>query len=137
MINCVHKLQILEAEMKSLNSRYNDELLVKDYSRAISAATKAGFLQDAALINYLAGSHFVNRDYNLGSRYIQQAHTMYLLWGANEVAKSLEKGFPELLKSDDTKTIKQWTSGYRSRERFDRSMVTQHKMLPRHLRNTI
>jgi len=137
MINCVHKLQILEAELKSMNSHYSDDVLMKDYSRAISASAKAGFLQDAAVTNYLAGSHFITRDYSKASRYVKQAHETYLLWGANKVAKSIEKDFPELFKTRDSRTKKQGSFGFRSRERFDGSLVKQHKMLPRHLRNTM
>jgi len=82
-INVVHKLQILDAEMMTLESKQHqqkDRTVLQAFDKAISASAKAGFLQDAALAAHLA-SHAA-QDEGESKEYFRRAFELYRSWGA-------------------------------------------------------
>lgn len=134
-INVVHKLQILDAEMLNLEpkKRQKDQPTVEVWSTAISASIKAGFLQDAALAAYLASRAVKDREQSRD--YFLRSCELYRSWGATGVAEYLESSARRRRSSLLTGSATSGSSssslrtGYRSRERFDKSISLKHTKL--------
>jgi len=147
-INLVHKLQLLEAEYMSapgcwitMNSKEKDNNVIFDrYDEAIVSATRAGFLQDAALANYLCFrfSKWKNVRVHLAEMYLKRSFELWMSWGAVAVASSLVDRHSDMFDSDSvrdsittsrTSVGSSSSGGMRSRSRFDSSLSAQHKEL--------
>ena len=78
----LHRLMLLDAECKSLKSR-NMWKVIGAYDAAITAASDAGYTNDEALANELAGDYLrrIGRD-NLSQTYLVKARDLYAEWGA-------------------------------------------------------
>lgn len=131
-INVVHKLQIVDAEMLTLEpkKRQTDEALSQAFSKAIAASTKAGFLQDAALAARLASRAIQEKE--LSREYFRKSCELYRSWGARGVADYLEQSARRRRTSFTGSTSGSSSSiraGYRSRERFDKSVSLKHTKL--------
>ena len=98
-INVVHKLQILDAEMQTIEPKKSreDTTLAPLYDKAIASATKAGFLQDAALAAQLAS--YAVQDERDSREYFRRSCELYQSWGAKGVVDYLERS------SDSTSTF--------------------------------
>lgn len=79
---------------------------VKDaYDRAISAASRAGFSQDAALGNELAGEHFLNiGDDFWPKHYFTRANQLYSEWGAEAKVDQLKATRGQYIEEDPRQT---------------------------------
>lgn len=81
-VNCKHQLLLLKAQMSAAQSRssyHTTEL----YDEAIFAASKAGFKNDEALSNELAGEYCkAYSDNDKAKMYILRAYQLYRDWGA-------------------------------------------------------
>jgi hypothetical protein len=93
--NYLHKLRLVEAELKSLsisssNSTTQKRRVQDLYDEAIVMATSRGFVDEAAVANELA-SYFMRRigRSNRANRYMEEAKLFYLQWGATEKLKHL------------------------------------------------
>merc|ERR1712232_189902 len=106
--------------------------LKKAYDKAISASTRTGFLQDAALASYLAGIHYKYHegDVDTSNFYIRKARETFKSWGAEAVVKHIETSFPELFMDSLSISKSKKSVGYRSRKRFDESLQSKHRELP-------
>jgi predicted ATPase len=130
-INVVHKLQILEAEVAAMDGNMKDEKLEKLYDKAIVASTRAGYHQDAGLAANLA-SHSM-ADVHKGREYFLRAREAYLCWGARGLVDYLDH-LPSCTASLPLTRVRRLShkmSGYRGRERFDSSLIQEHKSLVR------
>ncbi len=94
--NHLHKQYLVEAELKSLSttpaSSLKQKRLVQGlYDLAIETAVKAGFVDEAALANELAGDCMnCQHERELAGTYWNTARVTYLQWGATEKVKQLE-----------------------------------------------
>ena len=149
-INMVHKLQILEAEMKSMDKKIHPKEVMASYDEAIAASTKSGFLQDAALAAHLASRSV--KDKEAKKRYFERALSLYSSWGAIGIVEylcentaagqvssvvmpsSTTRGGGERSKGVGAAATGNSSSslgGFRSRPRYDRRLSEQHKSLRR------
>lgn len=134
-MNLVHKLQILEAEYKSLDAASSGvHDLLRNYDMALVSSTKSGFIQDAALCAYLAAkycaSHPELKDYL--DMYLVSAHDKFLTWGASAVADSIRSRHPHSFEAQDVSPVgdvSSKSSGLQSRTRFRPSIVAKHQSL--------
>ena len=139
-INLVHKLQLLEAEMLPLvrhsftKESESDSQTLKLYDDAIVSATRAGFLQDAALANYLCfqfiQTHKVRP--HLAEMYIKKSFELWMAWGAVAVAQSLADRHKDMFSAESVRSSlsssrNSKTGSYRSRPRFDPTLSEQHR----------
>ena len=136
-INLVHKLQLLEAELLSLTCTFkNFNSVLQKYNDAIAFATRTGFLQDAALANYLCFEFckHSNKNYMEEELYLKNSLELWIRWGAFAVAKSLAVRHPQRCTSDSVRESlethpKSGQTTYRSRARFDANDSEQHKTI--------
>jgi hypothetical protein len=138
-INVVHKYQILQAEMATLEPKrlQQDWKLTAAFDKAIAASIRSGFLQDAALAAHLASQAI--QDTEESRHYFLRSCELYRSWDANGVADHLERsskrhGRNVLRRSSDGSVLSHKSSssfqkGYRSRERFDKSLSIRHNSL--------
>jgi hypothetical protein len=91
--NCLPKYLILQADLLACQTgKKNMEKIHLAYGEAVSAALKIGATQDAALASELAGEFFSRAgDYERRKQYFQQAHDLYLEWGAKAKLDHLHK----------------------------------------------
>jgi predicted ATPase len=97
-LNDLPKAYIMDAEYHaSFDGKKRDRVQTK-FDLAISVSKKAGFVQDAALANELAGEYFLRiNDGHWSSVYLTQAHRLYKEWGAHaKVSHLLEHRGPYL-----------------------------------------
>ena len=129
MVHLVHKVQILEATYASASTSYNGHDILRQYETALIAATKTGYLQDAALCAYLAGEH-CSRCPTLGcaeEMYMMKAHELYMTWGAKGIARSIEQRHPYIFENSDLPIVRR-SSSIRARPRLSASKATDiHK----------
>lgn len=128
-INIVHKVQLLETELLSLCPRTATERVCKMYDTAIVSASRAGFLQDAAIANYLCFQFCVARNEEAAVDYLRTSHELWIDWNAYAVADSLAQRHSDVLDSSLGSSMNHSSSGYRSRQRFDASLTQKHKQL--------
>ena len=128
-VNIVHKLKILEAEFATLSgTKLTTDKLCRMYDDAIIFARKTGFLQDAALANYLCFQVCLERQELLVAEgYIRDAFVLYKMWNADAIAESLCRRHPEYEKSFSLNAPV--NGSHRSREVFNSSLMQQHKVL--------
>jgi hypothetical protein len=90
-LNNLHRYYIMKADYSAtFESNKTREEVRKEFDQAISAATKAGFMQDAALAHELVGEFFVTReDIFWAKHYLTSAHSLYRAWGAQAKADQL------------------------------------------------
>ena len=148
-INLVHKLMILKAERLSMRRRKIDPRDLSDaYDKAISSSMRSGFLQDAALAAHLASRCRKLEVYDRKA-YHERALELYSSWGAHGIVDYLHTNigskswssydsitFTTLAESTE-RTISGGSchgspsspggGGYRARERFDKTVVDEHK----------
>ncbi len=98
--NSGNRACLVAAEMARLEGRELDaERLYED---AIRSARAHGFVQNEAIAHELAARFFGARGYALIARaYLQQAHALYLAWGAKGKARRLEEQHPWLCRMAD------------------------------------
>ena len=133
-LNLVHKLQILDAEIGSLDTTSSDvNGLLRGYEVALVNSTKAGFIQDAALCAYLAGEFCSSNPLELSrcvETYLMKSHELYLTWGATAVAASVRDRHPTVFENKDICTeAGNRSSGLQSRTRFEDSIAKGHRTL--------
>lgn len=129
-INVGHKLMILNAEMMSIECHKQEEErdaeLMVAFDMAIRAATKAGFLQDAALAAHLASRAVSKKRTRL--EYFRRACSLYDSWGTVGVVEHIEvKNRSMLLENADSSSrpMPRSSTCVRSRRRFDDALITQ------------
>lgn len=105
-LNSVHKLILMEAEYKATFSKRSSMREIKDgFETAISSAARAGFMQDAALGNELAGTWFLRfGDIDWARYYLTRAANCYADWGAHAKAKQLRKLYPSYVEGQKVDT---------------------------------
>ena len=93
--NFLAKRLMVEAEIARLRG---SEAALELYDRAIDAAHKSEFIQDAALANELAARFVIERrpSSRVGAMYLRDARYAYELWGAKRKVEELEMEFPLL-----------------------------------------
>lgn len=133
-INLVHKLQLLEAEMLTLSNNVSDRAFQK-YDAAIVSASRAGFLQDAALANYLCfqSCKALNVRSHMAEIYLKKSFEQWISWGAVAVANSFVLRHPDVFHEDSVELILKDEShmggSFRGRCRFDDSLSQMHKRI--------
>lgn len=94
--NQLHKYHLLQAEWHRMKGETAKTL--DHYDLAIQLARKAGFLQEEALANELAGKYFLERDKSdLADMYMKNAYQCYRSWGAEAKLKQLEQSYPKYI----------------------------------------
>ncbi|MFT3769648.1 MAG: GAF domain-containing protein [Minicystis sp.] len=90
--NFRHKRLLVDAEIARVEGRVVDAGRL--YDRAIEAAAKAGFVQDAALANELSGRFYGALDLSrVGDMYLRAAAQGWARWGALGKARALDEEF--------------------------------------------
>ena len=117
-LNNLHRYWLMEADYAAAKKKGSGEVKVA-YDKAIAAAGKAGFRQDAALGNELAGEYFVSLgdDYWPG-HYFSKSHELYDEWGAKAKTDHLYKTRGDyidtekkMMTSTFTSSVHHWASG--------------------------
>ena len=94
-MNCVHMVDLLEAERMALIGRIREAKRL--YGVAIALSSRNGFLQDRALAHERAAiSCLDHKDLYWASHHFEQAHECYESWGANAKAIHLQDKYKEL-----------------------------------------
>ncbi len=94
-MNCLHKLELIEAELCRVNGQFEKAAL--HYDEAFAQAQRNEYLNDAALVSELAGKCYLSRDrLPLARYYLQQAYGLYGQWNAFAKVKQLEGRYPFL-----------------------------------------
>jgi hypothetical protein len=92
-LNNLHRYYILQADYcatVALTKQQKKQEVRKAFDLAISASSKAGFLQDAALANELCARYFIQReDLFWAKHYMTSAYHLYSDWGAAAKAHHL------------------------------------------------
>lgn len=132
-INLPQKLMLLEAEWECSANNGKEQTVesLRMFEKAAFAASRAGFLQDGALANFLCGQHAMRQgdDVSAGN-YLMQSHSLYESWGANAVAAEVKVKFGHLFPESDNKPAFKG-SGFRSRPQFSQSFSKMHRSLSR------
>lgn len=106
--NLAHKLLLLTAECNALHEK-NEKNIRRAFDAAIVAASRAGFIQDAALGNERAGLWLSSRsseDNDYWARvYLERAFLLYSDWSAQGKARHLVKCHSRILKIDGSSSI--------------------------------
>lgn len=139
-INLVHKLQLLEAEMLPLTHHSftkeseSDSQTLRFYDGAIVSATRAGFLQDAALANYLCFRFIQTHQIrpHLAEMYLKKSFELWMTWGAVTVAQSLVDRHQDMFSAESVRNSlsssrDSKTGSYRGRPRFDATLSERHR----------
>ena len=121
-LNDLHKLYIVEAEFAASFKPKHQEFIKRRFDLAIAVASKAGFVNDSALANELAGENFLRSgDDHWSSFYFSRALSLYKEWGAQAKAEQLvnTKGGSVVFETNETRSqqlgvlserYKTWTS---------------------------
>ncbi len=92
-MNYAHKAHLVEAEMCRV--RGNTARAIALYTRAVQGAKEAGYLQEEALANELAGSFYRSIQQDRVARvFLADALILYERWGAFSKVRQLEASFP-------------------------------------------
>jgi hypothetical protein len=127
-VNIVHKLKILEAELASLSRNITTDKICRMYDEAIVFTRRSGFLQDAALANYLCFQVCVERQELLvAGSYLSDAYSLWKMWNAYAVADSLCRRHADFV--DAFSSMDSTNGSHRSREIFNSSLAEQHRVL--------
>jgi len=131
-INLVHKLQLLEAELLTLS---NNDGAFQKCNAAIVSASHAGFLQDAALANYLCfqSCKALNVRPHMIKMHLTRSLEQWISWGAVGVAESLMLRHPDFFHVNSIELVlkdeSQMGGSFRGRCRFDDSLSQIHNKL--------
>ena len=148
-INLVHKLQLLEAEMSALNyvacfttTRPSADDVLAKYDEAIVSSSRSGYLQDAALANYLCFQFIQAQQVrvHMAELYLKRSFELWMSWGAVTVATSLVDRHPDMFNAESVRlsissrkgsltSSSSSGGGLKSRPRFDAHLSSQHKEL--------
>ena len=128
-INIVHKVQLLEAELLSLSPKEDVQTVQKMYDSAIVSSSRGGFLNDAALANYLCFQFCDDHGEEAATDYLVRSYNLWIDWDARAVADSLWARHPDCFGSSSSASLNFSSSGYRSRTRFNASLSELHKHL--------
>ena len=140
-INLVHKLQLLEAEYLTMGlpfQRSSSDHTFAKYDEAVVSASRTGFLQDAALANYLCFQFCKNKPerVHLAELYLKRSFELWMSWGAVSVASSLVERHKDMFNSDSVRnslnSVKDGSStsgSLRGRARYDSQLFSEHKEL--------
>ncbi|MEY4520642.1 MAG: hypothetical protein RLZZ499_3242, partial [Cyanobacteriota bacterium] len=94
--NYLHKHELIAAEIAKVLGE--NEQAAEYYDRAITEATKAGYLHEAALAEELAGEFYLSRGrIKIASYYLTDAYQGYLRWGAVAKVQEMESKHLTLL----------------------------------------
>jgi PAS domain S-box-containing protein len=89
-----HKHDLISAEKARITGDVDGAL--SHYERAISGARANGFIHEEALANELYARFWIERDNTrFASPLMDEAHSLYLKWGARAKAEHLAKRYPE------------------------------------------
>ena len=99
-MNFLHKFQLVNAEKSRVENSHREAMAF--YEMAISGAKENGFSQDAAIANELAGKFYLRRKQSeIAKKYLIEAHSGFLRWGAFAIVKRLEKDYECLQPAQD------------------------------------
>ena len=92
-LNSLPKYLLMQADLLACTSgKKKSEKVRLAYDEAVSAALKIGATQDGALASELAGEYFARlEDDPRRKQYFQQAHDLYLEWGALKKLEHLQR----------------------------------------------
>jgi predicted ATPase/GAF domain-containing protein len=104
-MNYLNKYYLVEAEKFRVLKK--DLKAIDYYNKAIEFSNKYKFTQEEALANELAAKFYIAKgNLRLGKFYIEEAHYLYMLWGAIAKTKQIEKKYRSVFYSDfETKRI--------------------------------
>jgi predicted ATPase len=129
-LNNLHRYYIMLADcVSTFENRKSKEEVRRVFDQAISAASKAGFLQDAALANELCGEFFVKGEELFWAKhYLTSAYNLYCEWGAGAKAAHLLRNRGVFLDKEQA-IVSQRSSTLRkgplsSERRLDRMSIT-------------
>ena len=89
-LNDLHKAYIMDAEFSASFYRQRPNVIQKKFDLAIQLASRAGFTQDAALANELAGEAMLRaNERHQASEYLTRAYSLYTEWGAQAKVEQL------------------------------------------------
>ncbi|MBN1847027.1 MAG: AAA family ATPase [Deltaproteobacteria bacterium] len=99
--NCLHKYLLIEAEK---NSVLGDEIkAMRLYDQAIESARKHEFINNQAIANEAAAKYYLTKGLKkIASLYMNEAHYLFGLWGANAKVKDLEEKYSELIATNQS-----------------------------------
>jgi predicted ATPase/signal transduction histidine kinase len=126
-MNFQHKYDLVEAEKsRILGQNHKAQVL---YDRAISGASKAGYIQEEALGNELAAKFYlsISRE-KIGQVYMTDAYYAYIRWGAIAKAQDLEKQYPQYLHKTSKQDIPDYLNAFNTIETI--SIKSTHTTSP-------
>jgi PAS domain S-box-containing protein len=104
-----HKYDLIAAEIARVTGNLEDAL--SHYEQAIDGARSNGFIHEEALANELYGRFWMERDNGrFAGPLLDEAHNLYLKWGAAAKAKHLVKRYPECMKNEQVPTADEATA---------------------------
>eukprot|EP00984_Skeletonema_dohrnii_P013408 scaffold5549_cov79-Skeletonema_dohrnii-CCMP3373.AAC.11 len=90
IVNVVHYLYILEAELGMLHGNGKNKNAKKSFNDAIATSSRNGFIQDRALVHELASAYFeAQGDDYWGNHHIECSKACYQEWGCGEKVEQL------------------------------------------------
>jgi len=93
--NFEHKHALVAAELARLQGRQLDAQRL--YEQSIKSARHAGYLQNEAIANELAGRFYITHNYETSAiAHLKSARSCYVRWGADGKVAQLDRDFPEL-----------------------------------------
>ena len=99
-INLPNKIMLLNAEYLAL-SETDEAKLRKAYDSAILTSSRAGYIQDAAICNELAGIRFKELDDEYwSSSYLRRSRELYVDWGAKAKAQHLMRSHKQVFQEE-------------------------------------
>jgi predicted ATPase len=117
-LNTLHKYLLMQADYSAC-CKPNEDAQQKAFDEAIATAARAGFIQDAALANELAGDYFISTcDKYRPTYYLTRARDLYQEWGAHAKVNHLREKHKTLIKTSSTRSfskqsqsLSHWLSG--------------------------
>ncbi len=101
-MNYQHKVDLVEAEICRVLGKKAEAMEL--YDKAISGAKENKYIQEEALANELAAKFYLDWEQEkLALIYMVEAHYCYSQWGAIAKVKHLEKKYPQLSKTSQSK----------------------------------
>jgi hypothetical protein len=136
-INCVHMLQLLNAETLSAKKVSTSSLGIhrqvvkRAFDVAISSARRSGFTQDGGLANETAAAFHADFDEEHANNYRHQAFEQYVAWGATRKLELMAALHPVLRKKARLSTYhRSFSSGrMNARSRYEDNASQQHRSL--------
>jgi len=98
-LHVLHRALILEADFASTLAKLGQDEIKAGYDKAIAAASRAGFIQDAALTSELAAVYFIRaNDVYWTKHYLTQTFENFREWEAKAKLRQLEAKYgPSLI----------------------------------------